>query len=459
MSDSTMSRWEQFTEAAQLFLRDGSLAQAEEAIRGAIEAAEQSSGGSRLARSFGHLAQLRFQQGNAAECDAAIRRALEAAEGDDSPDQTLPAALDHLATLVMGRDAGGEAILERLLAIGERRLGAEHSGLSITLNNLARLQFKRGDYEHAEPLLRRLLTIKRRDARDQVELAAVYASLGKLLLARRQLDEAEECWRFALAIREQSLPGKDAALATTLEGLAEVCEAQGKRGQAAQMRERALTLREEALGPEQARAAELRNKSTEARPQQTNSLEQLMYFPPKPEWKREARQPPVPPQQATQLKAEKPKAQPLKALPPKAQPPKAQASVHKRSSLGQRSPKRRRRRTGASGRRAVTLERRHVKRRRAGGRMRRLAGLGALLALCGFGGWTLRGAFGPEANIAWLVATALAHGSGEPNTPMPITSPTARPPVRSAASLKGAQPLDDSVRTSAESARSRPMRR
>ena len=398
MSDSAVTRWEHFTEAVQLFLRDGSLDQAEEAIRGALAAAEETGSATRLARSLGHLAQLRFQQGNSEGCDDALGRALEHIERDAPAEAPLGPALNQLATLVMGRDPSrAEPYLERLLAAGERRLGAEHAALAIPLNNLARIHYKQGDFQRAEPLLRRLLDIKRRDSRDQVELAAVYASLGKLLVARRKLDEAEDCWRFALAIREQSLSAKDPAIAVALEGLAEVCEAQGKRAQGAQMRERALALREAVLGPGHARVSELRSRLAEPKPATSSSLEHLMYFPPKEEHRRET----TPPGRPRTAVEPRPQRMPPPAVHTPSPSPRPAPPAGVRPPSSPRGSKWRRR--------GKSRGRRPARRVNRGRRLRHFALLGALLALCAYGGWILRGHFGPDVSMAWLVTSALAH--------------------------------------------------
>src|SRR6476619_3133573 len=48
---------------------------------------------------------------------------------------------------------------ERALEIGERRLGAEHVGVALVLNNLGEVYYDKGDYDRAESLYKRALAI------------------------------------------------------------------------------------------------------------------------------------------------------------------------------------------------------------------------------------------------------------------------------------------------------------
>ncbi|MGH7665616.1 MAG: tetratricopeptide repeat protein, partial [Gemmatimonadaceae bacterium] len=255
MTESATMRWEQFTEAAELFLRQGSFSQAEDALKGAIDAAREQRGergDAQLARALARMAWLRSERGDKKGANELLDSALDAAEragaaGDEALVRALHQPLAHL--LAGGTMPSIEPRAERLLAIAERALGDSARGIALPLNTLARACFKRGDLNRAEQLLKRLLAIKRAESAGSIEVAAVHASLGKLFAARRQHDRAEEAWRFALAIREQALSPRDAAVANALLGLADACEAQGKRAQGKTLRERGLAIRETALGP------------------------------------------------------------------------------------------------------------------------------------------------------------------------------------------------------------------
>ena len=102
--------------------------------------------------------------GNFAEAEALYARALGTGEqlhGTD--DLSLVSALTGLGTtrVLSGRAEAGEPVLTRALAISETRLGAGHPNVALLLNELSRLYLKQSAYSFAEPLLMRLLALKR----------------------------------------------------------------------------------------------------------------------------------------------------------------------------------------------------------------------------------------------------------------------------------------------------------
>jgi len=118
------------------------------------------------------------------------------------------------------------------------------------ITSLAVLHLKHSAYESAEPLLLRLLELKRSKGDDHPEVATVLASLGSVRRALGMHESAEQLWRRVLDIRERTLAPNHFAIATALEQLGESCAARGKIGEALALFERALAIRELTLGSE-----------------------------------------------------------------------------------------------------------------------------------------------------------------------------------------------------------------
>ncbi len=268
--------WEQHHEAGRRRFAEGDAAGAEQAFRAAIAQAEQS-GGDPLQRasSLSSLGQLKYQQKDYKGAEDCFRQSLElreAALGADHP--TVISGINNLAALFVARGALDEAepLLQRAMAVTVKRVEATQAELAVNLNNLVRLYVKRGDYTRAEPLVVRLLALKRPLGPEHPDVAAVLVTLAKLRQSMGQSDGAERLWRRVLAVRQRTLAPNDQLLASTLDGLADSCAAQGKTGEELSLRERSLAVRTAAQGPDnpalephKARIAALRQAMTTRR--------------------------------------------------------------------------------------------------------------------------------------------------------------------------------------------------
>src|SRR5436853_4398504 len=116
----------------------------------------------------------------------------------------------------------------RALEIGDRSFGPDSPDLVILLNDLTRLYLKQSAYESAEPLLLRLLELKRSKGEDHPEVATVLASLANVRQALGMHESAEQLWRRVLDIRERTLAPNHFATASALEHLGDACAARGK---------------------------------------------------------------------------------------------------------------------------------------------------------------------------------------------------------------------------------------
>ncbi|HKR07781.1 MAG TPA: tetratricopeptide repeat protein [Gemmatimonadaceae bacterium] len=166
--------------------------------------------------------------------------------------QSELAALVRLGTVKQeeGSFAEAEECFRRALELGDRKLGPDNPDLIILLNDLTRLYLKQSAYGSAEPLLLRLLDLKRNKGEDHPEVATVLATLATVRQAMGMHESAEQLWRRVLDIRERTLAPNHFATASALEHLGDACAARGKIGEALATFQRALTIREKTLGNE-----------------------------------------------------------------------------------------------------------------------------------------------------------------------------------------------------------------
>ncbi len=199
-----------------------------------------------LERSFDRAAYSPIPSGPIAPSDTAHGQgSVEAAESE-------LASLIRLGTIKQdaGSFAEAEECFRRALDIGDRTFGPENPDLVILLNDLTRLYLKQSAYASAEPLLLRLLELKRSKGEDHPELATVLASLATVRQALGMHESSEQLWRRVLDIRERTLAPNHFATASALEHLGNACAARGKIREALSSFQRALTIREKTLGNE-----------------------------------------------------------------------------------------------------------------------------------------------------------------------------------------------------------------
>src|SRR6266700_628198 len=144
-----------------------------------------------------------------------------------------------------------EPLLQRALTIREKLLGSDHPGVATSLNNLAMLYRMQGKYAQAETLFQRALEIRQRTLGvNHPDVAQSCNALAGLYRAQRKYEQAEPLYQQALAIDEQ-VPGPVRPdLATTLNNLALLYQTLGKYALAEPFYWRALAIYEQLLGPE-----------------------------------------------------------------------------------------------------------------------------------------------------------------------------------------------------------------
>jgi TonB family protein len=147
-----------------------------------------------------------------------------------------------------GKLDDAQQLAVRAVAISERGPAEHEPDVAILINDLARLCLKESAHAVAEPLLLRLLEMKRSKGEDHPEVGTVLASLATVRHALGRHESAEQLWRRVLEIRERTLAPNHFSLAIALEHLAEACAARGKIVEALQLFQRAQTIRELTLG-------------------------------------------------------------------------------------------------------------------------------------------------------------------------------------------------------------------
>ena len=209
--------------------------------------------------------ELKFRQRNLLEAESYLRRAVElhARLPDADPAERLR-ALDALGAVYVARGdlARAEPVLREALGRADALLGDEHDDLGPYLNQLAHVLFKRKRYAEAEPVLARLVAIKRRLGDEHPEVASVVANLALVHEALQRYDSAEILWRCALVIRERSLPDDSPTVSMAREHLADMCAANGRPEEAIALRELALAARSASLPADHPQLASAKAKLT-----------------------------------------------------------------------------------------------------------------------------------------------------------------------------------------------------
>jgi CHAT domain-containing protein/tetratricopeptide (TPR) repeat protein len=200
-----------------------------------------------------------YGQGKYEDAIRLIERSLairEAALGAEHPD--VASTLNNLAGLHLRRGdyARSESLFRRALSISEKAQGPEHPSVTSILDNLAQLYFERGDYLRAAPLRERALANReKRFGPAHPNVARALKDLGIVYLAQGEYARAEPLFRRSLEIYEKTLEPGHPVLAGPIYYLAETYRAKGDYMQAEPLHRRALSIRESGLGPEHTETA------------------------------------------------------------------------------------------------------------------------------------------------------------------------------------------------------------
>jgi eukaryotic-like serine/threonine-protein kinase len=183
----------------------------------------------------------------------------ELAHGDQRDDLRRAALLGNVADLhwVAGEYDEAERLYQRVLTIREHVLPPDHPELAQALANLGNVQLAAGEYEAAAASGERALVAFEhalgpehpRVAGSLNNLAAVHLELGEHAEAKLLLERA-------LAVHERSLGPGHPFVAVDLSNIASIHRANGELAKARALTERSLAIREAAFGPDHPEVAQ-----------------------------------------------------------------------------------------------------------------------------------------------------------------------------------------------------------
>jgi tetratricopeptide (TPR) repeat protein len=134
----------------------------------------------------------------------------------------------------------------RALALREKSLGEAHPATALMMLNLADVLQAQKKYAEAERLQRIVLPVFEKVHGDDPKTATALNNLGANLLVQGRHKEAEPLLRRSLAMKEKTMGSMSQSVAHTLINLAEVCDALGRKEEAARYRARASEIQKQA---------------------------------------------------------------------------------------------------------------------------------------------------------------------------------------------------------------------
>jgi tetratricopeptide (TPR) repeat protein/DNA-binding CsgD family transcriptional regulator len=159
----------------------------------------------------------------------------------------LTRAADYLCQRAQYEQA--EPLYQRALSMSEQTLGREHPQVAFPLFGLAGLYREQGRYEQAEPLYQRALHLwEQSPAHESPEVSALLNDLAILYAEQGRYQQAEPLLQRALHLDEQLFGPDHPKVAFPLTNLANLYLEQGRYAEAEPLYQRALRIRDQALG-------------------------------------------------------------------------------------------------------------------------------------------------------------------------------------------------------------------
>jgi tetratricopeptide (TPR) repeat protein len=168
-------------------------------------------------------------------------------------DLTVATILNNLASLYksQGRYVEAEPLLVKVLNLRKLLLGDEHPDVAESLNNLASIYQFQGRYPEAEELFEQALKLRKHLlGKEHPDVAVSLNNLARLYQFRGRYAEAEPLYKQALELYQRLLGEKHPDVAEILNGLASLYKAQGHYAEAEPLYKRALELCRRSLGEE-----------------------------------------------------------------------------------------------------------------------------------------------------------------------------------------------------------------
>lgn len=207
-----------------------------------------------LAGAMNNLAELYGRVGRDAEGEPLLKRAIAIMEQTGALDSVeIAPMLNNLAALYQRqqRYAEAEPLFRRVLALSQKQLPSNHPDLGRAINNLATNYERQERHSDSEPLFRRALALYEKAAGpEHPAVATVLNNLGQVVKIEGRYDEAEPLIRRSLAIREKVLGKTHPDVARSLNNLADLYQRKRRYSDAEPLFARALAIREAAVGPD-----------------------------------------------------------------------------------------------------------------------------------------------------------------------------------------------------------------
>ena len=183
--------------------------------------------------------------GNLDKAEQLARQALaEAEKSFGATHKNTETSVGNLALVLrfQKRYEESEKHYRRALVLREKSLGETHPSTALMMLNLADVLQARKQYAEAEKLQRTVLPIFEKAHGDDPKTATALNNLGANLQMQKRYKEAESMLRRALTMKEKTLGSMSPSVANTLANLAEVCDALGRKDEAAKHRARVLEI-------------------------------------------------------------------------------------------------------------------------------------------------------------------------------------------------------------------------
>jgi tetratricopeptide (TPR) repeat protein len=165
-------------------------------------------------------------------------------------------------------------LYEEMLKVLEQKLGPEHLDVATTLNNLALLYYKMGDYEKALPLYQRALDIREKVLGPQhPDVATTLNNLAGFYDNMGDYEQALPLYQRALDISEKALGPQHPDVANSLNNLAALYDNMGDYEKALPLYRRALGISEKVLGPQHPKTIRIRNNFMQSANNRENKKE------------------------------------------------------------------------------------------------------------------------------------------------------------------------------------------
>lgn len=175
-----------------------------------------------------------------------------------------------------GSYSEAEVLFQRLLAVKENMLGADHPELISVLDNFAWCFFKQRRHAQAAALFRRILAIEEHVlCKDYPGLANTLDNLAAVAVEQGSYEEAESLYRRALAVREKTLGKIHLDVATSLNNLAVLHHVWNQTADALPLLRRALAILKKQLPAGHPKLKLYQKNYDELRKQQEQERRQL----------------------------------------------------------------------------------------------------------------------------------------------------------------------------------------